>query len=54
MSKFTPPKNSKKVTVDIASLEAEKRELYKSGKNPERLKKVIVDLDWIYFGIREK
>lgn len=52
MSKrFTPPKESKKITIDIASLEAEKRALYISCKNPKRLEEVKKILGYFNWGI---
>lgn len=39
--------------LSISELEAEKRALYQSGKNPERLKKVKAMLDFIYYGIKD-
>ena len=48
---FTPPKNSKKTTIDIQSLEAEKNRLYISGDNDKRLKEVIDKINWFYYGI---
>lgn len=48
---FTPPKNSKKATIDIAALEAELRRLYQYN-DKERLKKVKSDLDYLYYVIR--
>ena len=39
-------------SFDIAALEAEKRDLCKSGLNPVRLDKVKKLLDFIYWGIK--
>lgn len=53
MSKhFTPPKNSKKVTIDIAALEQEKRKLSVSKENLDRLEEVKRILDYLYYGIK--
>lgn len=49
---FTAPKNSKKTTVDISSLEAEKNRLYISGDNPLKLEEVKKQIDWFYYGIK--
>ena len=50
--RYTPPKNSKRITIDITELEAEKRLLYVSGNNPKRLKEVIKMIQYFNYGIK--
>ena len=50
--KFSTAKLPHKQIFDIAALEKEKRDLYLSGDNPERLKEVIKRLDYFNFGAK--
>jgi hypothetical protein len=47
MKKQTKPK-----PPSLQELEIEKRKLYVSKENPQRLKEIIKKLDYIYFGIK--
>lgn len=50
MAKKTRSKDN--TALNIEALEREKRELYKAGNNPKRLKEVKSKLDYLYFGIK--
>jgi hypothetical protein len=44
--------NNKPKQQTLNELEEEKRKLYVSKENPQRLKEIIKKLDLIYFGIK--
>jgi hypothetical protein len=44
--------NNKPKQPTLNELEEEKRKLYVSKENPQRLKEIIKKLDLIYFGIK--